>query len=207
MYNEHDQNQMQKQYLTDELDLANPVVQLSHLRNRLAELQKRNRVLEEEKVQKEIDCLAHTTAIDKWKLKYDRLKGSVHTAKRTMAPPSRIRKVDESPPTKRPRLSIKKEVAPPPGAVKLDEEGNEIYEVQSIVRHKYEKGRLEFRIHWKGYTRHDQEWVPIHKLQCRDLLSKYLHRKGVPDAQTLIDRAEARLNAPQPKKKRKRCFN
>lgn len=145
MYSESNQNQIE-QYLTDEFDLTDPEIQLYSVRGRLAEEQKKNRVLGERLAEKEADLFKHAQKLEKLIFKFNILKASLQTAKRSTPPSGRAH---DNPPAKK---SKKMEPPPPPPPVKVID-GNELYEVQSILYHRYQNGELEFRIHWKGTQR------------------------------------------------------
>ena len=50
----------------------------------------------------------------------------------------------------------------------------ETYEVESIVDHKREKGKLQFFVKWKGYESSENTWELEKNLQgCSEILSEY----------------------------------
>lgn len=51
--------------------------------------------------------------------------------------------------------------------------GNDVYEVDSILNHKKEKGHMYFLIHWSGYDSTQDSWEPQSNLKCTALLNRY----------------------------------
>lgn len=58
------------------------------------------------------------------------------------------------------------------GRPKKQEEEEE-YEVQDIMDHKEVKGKLLYKIRWKGYGPSGDTWEPVQTLSCPDILDKY----------------------------------
>lgn len=50
---------------------------------------------------------------------------------------------------------------------------NNVYEVESIVNHKKEKGIMYYLIHWKGYDSKHDSWERQTNLKCTALLNLY----------------------------------
>lgn len=49
----------------------------------------------------------------------------------------------------------------------------EEYEVQDIVDHRKERGKMVFRIRWKNYGAKDDTWEPEATLSCPDIIKRY----------------------------------
>lgn len=57
----------------------------------------------------------------------------------------------------------------------------ELYEIESIVAHKLQKGQLLYRIHWDGYGSDEDTWEPESHLveHCDALLALYRKANGL----------------------------
>ena len=51
-----------------------------------------------------------------------------------------------------------------PGPSNVTEDRNEEYEVERIVDSRYKGRRLEYLVHWKGWSDSDRTWEPISNL-------------------------------------------
>ena len=74
---------------------------------------------------------------------------------------------------------------PVPEPEVIMDDGSIEYEVESILNHrvrKYGKGsRLEYLIHWKGYSSHDDTWEPLSNLSnCMEILHEYHTVNNIP---------------------------
>lgn len=58
--------------------------------------------------------------------------------------------------------------------VLINDDGETLYEVESIREHRLCGDRVDFRIRWKGYSNEHDEWVEYSKMACGDLLTAYL---------------------------------
>jgi hypothetical protein len=59
-----------------------------------------------------------------------------------------------------------------PPAMIIDKE--EVYEIESILKHKNDGAKLKFLIHWKGYAHEEATWVPINNLKnCIESINNY----------------------------------
>ena len=70
------------------------------------------------------------------------------------------------------------EVPPPPD---LDDDGELQYEVEEVLdsrRNKRRRNLLEYKVHWKGYPREDDSWLPHSELQdtAPELLQEFHDR-------------------------------
>lgn len=59
----------------------------------------------------------------------------------------------------------------------ITDEGEALYEVESIREHRICGDRVDFRIRWKGYSNEHDEWVEYSKMACGLLLNNYLKEK------------------------------
>ena len=55
-----------------------------------------------------------------------------------------------------------------PGAVGLDKQGHDIYEVERVVDKKYLRGKLWYLVEWTGYT--EPSWEPAGALKATRVL-------------------------------------
>jgi transposase InsO family protein len=56
----------------------------------------------------------------------------------------------------------------------IDEEGEEAYEVESILDSRFHRGHLEYLVSWKGYGPEDNLWIPERNVKfAQRLVSKY----------------------------------
>ena len=51
-----------------------------------------------------------------------------------------------------------------PGPSNVTEDREEEYEVERIVNSRYKGRRLEYLVHWKGWSKSDRTWEPISNL-------------------------------------------
>lgn len=51
--------------------------------------------------------------------------------------------------------------------------GEPVYEVEAIVDHKREKGKLLYRVKWKGYHSSQDSWLTAGDFSSKNLLSRY----------------------------------
>jgi hypothetical protein len=65
---------------------------------------------------------------------------------------------------------------PPPDLINQEEE----WEVEEILAHKRHRGRLQYKIKWKGYPTSENSWEPAaHLSNAKDILNKYKKRKNL----------------------------
>lgn len=48
-----------------------------------------------------------------------------------------------------------------------------VFQVQDIIGHKEAKGKLLYKIRWKGYGPSGDTWEPVDTLSCPEILAKY----------------------------------
>ena len=72
---------------------------------------------------------------------------------------------------------------PAPPAPEIDDEGQEVWEVEKVVDSKFVRGKLQYKVWWKGYDRPDPNWQPEENLE------------GAPDAVAEFHRTHP--NAPR----------
>ena len=66
---------------------------------------------------------------------------------------------------------LRPEIVPPLPKV-ID--GVEEYEVESILNHRENRGKLEYFVHWKGYPETERTWEPANQLtHCKRLIALY----------------------------------
>ncbi|CAG0918692.1 unnamed protein product [Notodromas monacha] len=82
--------------------------------------------------------------------------------------------------TKAPRKEKKKEEP----EEEEEEEAVNDYEVEKILKHKIERGKLSFYIKWKNYGAEDNTWEPMGNLDCKKIINEYARK--FPDVQTLL---------------------
>ena len=59
---------------------------------------------------------------------------------------------------------------PPPEVIDNDE----VYEVEQILKHRYNGNKRQYLVHWKGYDIHESTWEPLSSFKFhRDLVNKY----------------------------------
>ncbi|EAX96818.1 hypothetical protein TVAG_107050 [Trichomonas vaginalis G3] len=55
----------------------------------------------------------------------------------------------------------------------------EQFEVEAVVDHRWINGKIQYRLHWKGYPDSEDTWEEDNEnLQRHDLISNYIARKG-----------------------------
>ncbi|XP_059618410.1 chromobox protein homolog 1-like isoform X2 [Phlebotomus argentipes] len=54
-----------------------------------------------------------------------------------------------------------------------DSEGENEYQVESIIDRRVKKGRVEYYIKWEGYSAEDNTWEPIDNLDCQELIEEF----------------------------------
>ncbi len=53
-------------------------------------------------------------------------------------------------------------------------DNQEIYEVQQILKHRFNGNKRQYLVHWKGYDIHESTWEPVSSFKFhRDLINKY----------------------------------
>lgn len=66
---------------------------------------------------------------------------------------------------------------PPP----IWEEGEDVFEVERIIRHRTVRRQLQFLVLWKRYPLTDATWEPVrHLLNAKDVVQEYVQEKGMP---------------------------
>lgn len=55
----------------------------------------------------------------------------------------------------------------------LETKENNIYEVDSLLKHRKKYGQLQYLIHWKNYNSKHDSWQPESDLNCTQLLKQY----------------------------------
>jgi hypothetical protein len=66
---------------------------------------------------------------------------------------------------------------PPPPPPPVEMEGQPEYEVEEILSSRRYRGRIQYLVRWKGYTREDDTWEPISNLEnSQDAIAEF-HRK------------------------------
>lgn len=63
----------------------------------------------------------------------------------------------------------------------INNDGNEDYEVEDIIDHKFEKKVRLFLVRWKNCAPDDDTWEPESSLACPDIVKKYLENN--PEAE------------------------
>lgn len=63
------------------------------------------------------------------------------------------------------------------GAEKYSSEKDGNFDVDDILKHRTYRGKRKFLVRWKGYSPDDDSWVAEEKLNCPDILSKYLKKR------------------------------
>jgi hypothetical protein len=62
---------------------------------------------------------------------------------------------------------------PPPPVPELVQ-GEEEYEVEAIVTHKYDRGKIRYLVKWEGYPSSENTWEPeSHLKRSKELLDVY----------------------------------
>ena len=79
----------------------------------------------------------------------------------------------------------------------------ETYEVEHIVDHKKEKGKLQFFVKWKGYESSENTWEFEKNLQgCPEILAEYKKLMVVEDEPEVKLNSSPKKSAASPKKRR-----
>jgi hypothetical protein len=62
------------------------------------------------------------------------------------------------------------------------------YEVEAVRGHKVEDGVVKYYLKWKGYGEEDNTWESESKLECHDILAKYIRgiEKGFETAPATV---------------------
>lgn len=55
-----------------------------------------------------------------------------------------------------------------------EDKENEEFEVEKLLKHRGRKGRREFLVRWKNFSRSDDSWEKMENLRCPAVLQKYL---------------------------------
>ena len=88
------------------------------------------------------------------------------------------------------RLSIKRDVTPPPDLI----EGEEQYEVETIIQHRRKGNRYEYLIKWKGYGSNENTWEPeVNLSNSEEILKEYRKTHQVDEVQS---RSKCKLLSP-----------
>lgn len=72
--------------------------------------------------------------------------------------------------------------------LKLTKVKDETFEVESILEHKVEKGKIFYLVKWKGYSAADNTWEPENNFHSTECLEEYWKRKTSND---LVEQAES----------------
>lgn len=59
-----------------------------------------------------------------------------------------------------------------------DESDEDVYEVETILKHEVKKGARRFLIRWKNFSPSHDSWEKESNLNCPQILKDYLHAKG-----------------------------
>jgi len=60
-------------------------------------------------------------------------------------------------------------------------EGEQHYEVESILDRRLRAGKLEFLVNWEGYGYEENSWVSEHNVNAPQLISQFYHNHpGAP---------------------------
>jgi hypothetical protein len=94
-----------------------------------------------------------------------------HQTFHNVVPVSRVRKVNES------TIFPEAHLDPAPMTM-VSDEGEEIFEVESILKRRFIKGRHEYLVRWRGYDNSYNTWLPITELQnCEEALSEFFNKQ------------------------------
>jgi hypothetical protein len=52
------------------------------------------------------------------------------------------------------------------------------YEVEAIKGKRTRKGKTEYLVEWKGYSKEDDTWEPVKHLNCRELIRNFEERNA-----------------------------
>jgi hypothetical protein len=79
--------------------------------------------------------------------------------------------------------TIEGRITPPPLPILVENE--EEYEVEEILNSKYKHKKLQYLVHWKGYSIADRSWIPIEDMNTKELLiqfhTKYPKKPGMKE--------------------------
>lgn len=70
-------------------------------------------------------------------------------------------------------MGKKTKVEEPPAVVEDEEE----YEVEQVVDKRLVRGKTQYLIKWKGFSKEDNTWEPQDNLDCPDLISEFESKK------------------------------
>ncbi|KAG0281477.1 hypothetical protein BGZ95_003132 [Linnemannia exigua] len=81
-----------------------------------------------------------------------------------------------------------------------EEEEEEEYDVERVVGHKRERGKLMYRLKWKGYSSNENTWERESNVHCQDLVEEYW-RRIVQDGGSRSD-PKGQVSEQQPTKRK-----
>jgi len=66
---------------------------------------------------------------------------------------------------------------PPPPPPTIEVEGEEQHEVEEILKSRVQRGKIQYLVRWKGYTREDDTWEPIENVKNAPQTVRKFHDK------------------------------
>ncbi|ORX90859.1 chromo domain-like protein [Basidiobolus meristosporus CBS 931.73] len=61
-----------------------------------------------------------------------------------------------------------------------DGEGEEVYVVEKVVKHRKRDGKVQYFLKWKGYPNSENTWEDEDNVFCTDLIEEYWKNRGTP---------------------------